>query len=72
MSPKQRYWTNFSPIGIGILQQVLNSGESSFYPGSRAGRFVMLCVVQLDGAARSLRPRFTPCGASGRATLGVG
>jgi hypothetical protein len=39
MSPKQRCWTNFSPIGIGIMQQVLNSGESSFCPGNRTGRF---------------------------------
>jgi hypothetical protein len=36
MLPKQEYWTNFSPIGIGIMQQVLNSAEGSFCLGSGA------------------------------------
>jgi hypothetical protein len=39
MSPKQGYWTNFSPSGIGIMKQLLNFRESSFRLGSRAGRF---------------------------------
>jgi hypothetical protein len=44
MSPKQGYWTNFSPIGIGIMQQVLNFPESSFCLGSHAGRFCDECA----------------------------
>jgi hypothetical protein len=44
MSPKQGYWTNFSPIGIGIMQQVLNSREGSVRLGSHAGRFRDECA----------------------------
>ncbi len=60
-----------------LAQLVLAMSDSGAEKAASAlatapGAFVMLCVVQLDGAARSLRPRFTPCGASGRATFGVG
>jgi hypothetical protein len=43
-SPKQGDWTNFPPIGIGIMQQGLSSRESSFCLGRHAGRFYDECA----------------------------
>jgi hypothetical protein len=44
VSPEQWDWTNFSTIGIGIMQQVLNPGESGFCLGRRAGRLRDECA----------------------------